>query len=125
MDLWPVGDFCTLPTPARPHRVSEFDELFRGQINAPHWIDSDKVEFTFASLDGLYEQVSDLLARETACCSFFDFSIVEQSKTPAGKAQLVLRVAVPAGRHDVLEALTDRAERRWTADPRVPTDNAG
>jgi hypothetical protein len=122
MELLPVGDFCTLPTAARPHRVTEFDELFRAQIDAPHWIDSDKVEFTFAGIDDLYEQVSDLVARETACCSFFDFSITEQSKTPAAEAQLVLRVAVPAGRHDVLEALTDRAERRWTADPRVRTD---
>ncbi len=117
MELWPVGDFCTLPTAARPHRVSEFDELFSGQIDAPHWIDADKVEFVFAGVDGLYEQLSDLVARETACCSFFDFSITEQARTPAPGAQIVLRVAVPAGRHEVLEGLTDRAERRWTADP--------
>jgi hypothetical protein len=91
MDLWPVGDFCTLPTASRPHRVSEFDELFRGQIDAPHWINADKVEFRFASVDGLYEQLSDLVARETACCSFFDFSITEESKTPPGGAHLVLR----------------------------------
>ena len=122
MDMWSVGEFCTLPTAARPHRVSEFDELFRDQIDAPHWINSDNVEFRFASVGDRYEQVSDLVARETACCSFFDFSITEQSTTAAGGPQLVLRVAVPAGRHDVLEALTDRAERRWTADPRVPSD---
>jgi hypothetical protein len=53
--------------------------------------------------------VADLVARETACCPFFGFTIAEHRHGAAGEDHLVLRVGVPASRVDVLEALTDRA----------------
>jgi len=108
MDLLPIDDFCTLPTAALPARLTEFDELFRRQVNMPRWISSHQVEFTFASADGLYAQVSDLVARESACCSFFEFTIDQRSQ-PSVEDQLVLRVGVPEIYEDVLEALMDRA----------------
>jgi hypothetical protein len=70
------------------------------------------VEFSFPSADGLSAQVSDLVARESACCSFFEFTIeaVDQDR-------LVLRVGVPASRVDVLKGLTDRAAAAFGEDP--------
>ena len=47
--------------------------------------------------------VADLTARETECCSFFDFTL-----TPAGQ-RLLLDVTVPAGEVGVLDALASRA----------------
>ena len=109
MNVWPVEEFCTLPAAAQPFRLMEFDELFRSQIRPPRRTDPHRVEFTFAAAEGMYSQVSDLVARETACCSFFEFSIAEHPQDAAGEDHLVLRVGVPASRADVLEALTDRA----------------
>ncbi|HEU4908999.1 MAG TPA: hypothetical protein VFT17_09050 [Propionibacteriaceae bacterium] len=108
MDALPIEEFCTLPTAAQPERLLEFDELFRRQANPPRRIGPHQVEFSFADAKGLYAEVSDLVARESACCSFFDFMIDQRSRVGA-QDQLVLRVRVPASRDDVLEALLDRA----------------
>jgi hypothetical protein len=110
-----IEDFCTLPAAAQPLRLVEFDELFRSQVVPPQQIDAHHVEFTFASAEGLHAKVSDLVARETACCSFFEFTIAEHSHGAADKDHLVLRVGVPASREDVLEALTNSASQRWRA----------
>jgi hypothetical protein len=100
----PIEEFCTLPSAAQPMRLMEFEELFRRQVSQPRRMGPHQVQFTFANADGLYGRVSDLVARESACCSFFQFMIkaVEQD-------HLVLRVGVPASRDDVLNALLDRA----------------
>jgi hypothetical protein len=114
MATWIGGDFCTLPTAAQPLRVAEFDELFTRQLAAPGWISQHRVEFTVAGGDDLYDRVSDLVARETACCSFFDFSITRLTHQTGHGPALALRVGVPASRHDVLEALTSQAVVAWT-----------
>jgi hypothetical protein len=108
MDLLPIDDFCTLPAAALPARLTEFDELFRRQVSAPRRIGPHRAEFTFASVDSLYAQVSDLVARESACCAFFEFTIDQRSQTSA-EDQLVLRVGVPQTYDDVLQTLMDRA----------------
>jgi hypothetical protein len=114
MDTWIVGNFCTLPTAARPLRVAEFGELFQDQIAAPRWIDAHRVEFSLAAADDLYSRASDLVARESACCSFFDFSITRVAVAEIQGPGLLVRVGVPASRHDVLEALADRAVTAWS-----------
>jgi hypothetical protein len=109
MNALRIEDFCTLPTAAQPLRLMEFDELFRRQADPPRRIGPHRVEFTFASAEGLYAEVSDLVARESACCSFFEFAIDQHTGPGVDEDQLVLRVAVPASRDDVLGALLDRA----------------
>ena len=109
MDPLPLEDFCTLPTAAQPMRLLEFDELFRRQVNAPRWIGPHRLEFTLGSADGLYAKVSDLAARESQCCSFFDFVIDQGAEDAIDENQLLLQVGVPASRGDVLQALLNRA----------------
>jgi hypothetical protein len=106
MDALPIEEFCTLPSTAQPMRLLEFDELFRRQAHQPRRIGPHRVEFSFANADGLYAQVSDLVSRESACCSFFEFRLDQQR---GHDDHLVLRVGVPASRRDVLDALTNRA----------------
>lgn len=100
----PIEDFCTLPSAAQPMRLMEFVELFRRQVISPHRIGPHRLEFSFANGDGLYAQMSDLVARESACCSFFEFTIEGLDQD-----HLVLQVRVPANRDDVLDALADHA----------------
>jgi hypothetical protein len=106
MDPWISEDFCALPVAAQPFRLMEFDELFRSQTRPPRRIDAHRVEFTFANANDLYAHVSDLVARETACCSFFEFTI---NVDALDQDHLMLRIGVPASRDEVLEALTARA----------------
>jgi len=108
MDALPIEEFCTLPTTAQPMRLLEFDELFRRQVHQPRRIGPHRVELRFANADGLYAEVSDLVARESACCSFFEF-MIDQPSQAGDQDQLVLRVSVPVSRDDVVEALMDRA----------------
>ena len=104
MNALPIEDFCTLPSAAQPMRLMEFVELFRRQAVSPRRFGPHRLELSFANDDGLYAQVSDLVARESACCSFFEFTIegLDQDR-------LVLQIRVPANRDDVLDALTDLA----------------
>jgi hypothetical protein len=95
---------CTLPTVERPLRVKEFDDLFATALRglarpAPTVLllrldGSDRVEAT----------TRDLVARETACCSLFDFTL---TRTPDGMLELAVRV--PAQRLRVLDELAARA----------------
>jgi hypothetical protein len=109
MDALSIRDFCTLPAADQPMRLMEFDELFRRQVAPPHRIGPYRAEFSFGGADGLHAKVSDLLARESECCSFFDFMIDQQAGHPINGDQLLLQVGVPASRADVLEALLNRA----------------
>jgi hypothetical protein len=102
MDELMTTDVCTLPSVDRPLRLAEFDELFResvcrvdrGQLTA---------RLTLHGKDGLRARVADLTARESECCSFFEFDLDGDDR------ELVLSITVPAARADILNALADRA----------------
>ncbi|NUR07465.1 MAG: hypothetical protein HOQ45_10675 [Nocardioidaceae bacterium] len=108
---WVVPDACTLPTVEQPLRVAEFDELFANHLQQVVWFGETRVRMTLAPaagsekrLPGLEARVRDLAARESACCSFFAFTVAAaEDKTVS------LDVEVPSARVDVLAALTDRA----------------
>ncbi len=98
-----VADACTLPTAERPLRLAEFDTLFRDHLGSVTR-DDDVVRLHLSGPPGLLERTRDLTARESACCSFFDFRL------NGTDADAVLEVRVPPARRDVLAALADRAQ---------------
>ena len=98
-DGWAPVDACTLPTAEQPLREAEFDTLFATALRAVERQAPDRLRLTF---DGAAE-VADLIARESSCCSFFDFTL---TATTDGQ---VLDVRVPAARVDVLDGLARRA----------------
>jgi hypothetical protein len=95
-------DACSLPTEERPLRLAEFDQLFASSARR---VSSDEhgVRIHLVGAAGLRAQVENLAARETACCSFFAFSV------EGGDDDLVLGIAVPYEHRPILEALADRA----------------
>lgn len=93
---------CTLPTPDRPLRLAEFDALFAEAVRRVER-DGDVVHLRMSGAAGLRERVRDLSARESQCCSFFEFGLA------GSDADLVLTISVPAERRDILSALADRA----------------
>jgi len=96
-------DACTLPTAERPLRLAEFEELFADHLTDLSWV-GDRLRLSLAGGDRLREHVADLAARESACCSFFDFTL--SGPTDA----VVLDVGVPDQRREILDALAALAE---------------
>jgi hypothetical protein len=105
-----VPDACTLPTVEQPGRLAEFDELFAGAVRAVDVIEPTHARMRLAGPAGLVDTVRDLAARETACCSFFGFTIT--SEPASGGEALWLDVRVPGRHADVLAALVGLADRR-------------
>jgi hypothetical protein len=96
-------DACTLPTAERPLRLAEFETLFADHLTATSWA-GDRLRLALTGGPELRDVVADLTARESACCSFFDFTL-------SGPADaVVLEVGVPPERREILDALAALAE---------------
>lgn len=91
---------CTLPSADRPARVAEFDELFTSlralRREEPGWL-----RLWLAA--GAEAGARDLTARESRCCSFFDFDVRREAD------EVVVDIRVPADHVAVLDALEARA----------------
>lgn len=96
-------DACTMPTAERPLRLAEFDDLFATSVRGVRRR-GDGVLMQLTGTEGLLERVRDLAARETACCSFFTFTIEGTDQ------DLTLDISVPPDRREILDALAERAQ---------------
>ncbi|GAB3844409.1 hypothetical protein ACFPIJ_51695 [Dactylosporangium cerinum] len=103
---------CTLPTADQPVRLAEFDHLFTTAVRHVETISPTHAQLRLSGPAGLEATVQDLTARETACCSFFAFTVTPEP-VDEGEA-LTLDVRVPAEHADVLASLTGRPVSRAT-----------
>jgi hypothetical protein len=97
---------CTLPTTEQPLRVAEIDDLFAAALTAVYHLAGDRARLVLSGPAGLRERAQDLADRETGCCSFFEFTVNTSDGDPS---TVLVDIAVPANRADVLAALVDRA----------------
>lgn len=93
---------CTLPTAEQPLRTAEFDALFADAVRGVDRITETAVRLTLDA--GAVDRARELAARETECCSFFEFSFADEEDGTA-----TMRVTVPPAQLAVLEALAARA----------------
>jgi hypothetical protein len=102
MDNFMATDSCTLPTDERPIRLAEFDDLFASAVRS---VDRDgtRVRVGLSGDSGLSDRVRDLTERESACCSFFTFTL------DGDDSDLTLEITVPPEYLDILVALAERA----------------
>lgn len=107
---WVPVDACTLPTAQQPLRVAEFDDLFATSLTAVVRTPgaATRARLLLAGDTELCERVQRLADAETACCSFFTFTVTSLSDD---QRTVALDIEVPDVRADVLAALVDRAER--------------
>jgi len=96
---------CTLPTVERPMRVAEFDALFRAASRTVDRPEPTRLVLGLEPAPGRAETVRDLTRRETECCSFFEFTVIEH------QGRLRLEVVVPSAHVDVLTAIAERVTR--------------
>jgi hypothetical protein len=114
--VFPVPDACTLPTAAQPLRLAEFDALFATAVREVARPGPRHLRLSLSGAEGLAATVRDLAARETACCSFFDFQV--DSVAAAGGEAVTLDIRVPAGQVTVLDALAHHARAAATGPGR-------
>src|SRR3954451_14539608 len=114
---WVPVEACTLPKAAQPLRVAEFDTLFAASLRAVEHPGgaATRARLVLAGDADLPGRVQRLADAETACCSFFTFTLTPLAPDLAGDgvdaALVALDVEVPAARVDVLAALVPRAEQ--------------
>lgn len=104
-----VPTVCTLPTIEQPLRLTEFDSLFTALTDV-EWDDASHATLTLVGSAGLAARTQDLADRETACCSFFTFTVVPTANR-TGEA-VRLSITVPEVHAEVLRALVGRAEQQ-------------
>jgi hypothetical protein len=93
-------DACTLPTPERPLRVAEFDDLFTFVVRAERR-EPQRLDLVLRRI--VEAPARDLARRESECCSFFTFEF------EAVGADVMMRIGVPPEHVAVLDALEARA----------------
>jgi hypothetical protein len=71
-ETW-VPTACTLPTAEQPLRVAEFDGLFATVVRPPERTGPTTLLVHLPAEAA--STIRDLVARETACCSFFSFDV--------------------------------------------------
>ncbi|WP_107654705.1 hypothetical protein [Nocardia suismassiliense] len=99
-----AADSCTLPTAEQPLRTAEFDRFFAESVREVRRVRPTRLDLLIVS--DAEELGRDLAARESECCSFFDFAF-----TTVGD-DVVMRIGVPDSQVEVLDALTERARAR-------------
>lgn len=95
---------CTLPTIERPVRMAEFDQVFAEAVREVHRLTPTTLELVLPAV--VRDRATDLAARETKCCSFFQFMITEERHD-----RVRMRISVPRAHVDVLDALAERYVR--------------
>lgn len=114
---WAPGEACTLPRTQQPLREAEFAALFVTALRGIERPSRIWLRLEFDPCDEIEMTTRDLLARESACCTFFDFQL---TSTDTGLAQ---DVRVPDARIDVLDGLARHAGgARATAPTRAGGD---
>ena len=96
-----TDDMCTLPAVERPLRLAEFDDLFTTALRNQQRLSPTTLRWRLAPT--VAATVRDLTARETACCSFFSFSVTADDEVVG------VDVTVPTAHVGVLDALAARA----------------
>ena len=99
-----VPDACTLPTAEQPLRVAEFDALFAVAVRPAERVSPTVLRIHLTGGEATAAGAEELAARESACCSFFAFTV------SAADDRTELEVRVPASRAAVLDAVQQRAD---------------
>jgi hypothetical protein len=95
-ETW-VPTACTLPTAEQPLRVAEFDGLFATVVRPPERTGPTTLLVHLPAEAA--STIRDLVARETACCSFFSFDV------RASESGTDVLVRVPEEHAPVLDGL--------------------
>jgi hypothetical protein len=98
-----AADSCTLSADGRRLRQAEFGELFTETVAAVERPEPTRLRLHLHPGAQVAARAAGLAAAETACCSFFTFTLT------VAAGSLTLDIAAPVAQLPVLDALTERA----------------
>ncbi len=98
-----LPDACTLPAARLPERLADFTRLFADFVVTIDRVRPDLLRLGLISTPAAAARAAELAVAESACCSFFEFTL----RVTAG--QLVLDVRVPGNYAAALDGLAERA----------------
>jgi len=101
-DQWALQE-CTLSPAGRQARAAEFSATFAETVRRVERPAPTRLRLELEPGPASAGRIAELAAAETACCSFFTFTLT------ATAGSLLLDVAVPAAQLPVLDALAERA----------------
>lgn len=110
----PQVDACTLPTPERPMRLAEFDDLFATAVTSLDRTSPTGLRLGLTPDPRVAARAADLIVRESECCTFFTFTL------QAAGARVQLEVTVPEAYADVLDGLASRAAQGVRSGASLP-----
>ena len=102
---WAPVEACTLPTAERPLRLAEFDDLFATTLRRIDRTGPTGARLLLTGDEALADRTQRLADAESACCSFFTFSV-----SAFEPGLVALDIEVPAAYVDVLAGLVERAD---------------
>jgi hypothetical protein len=102
---WADVEACTLPTAERPLRVAAFDGLFTTSVTSVDRRGDVVARLELRGGADLADRTERLVEAESACCSFFRFTVAQEEP-----GRVTLEVEVPPAYVDVLAALVARAQ---------------
>jgi hypothetical protein len=105
-----VPDACSLSPDGRQARVADFGELFSEAVLKVERPEPTRLRMHLRPGPRSAARAAELAAAETACCSFFTFTLT------AAAGSLVLDVAVPPAELAILEGLADHAAASDSSD---------
>lgn len=101
---WVPADACTLPTAEQPFRVAEFAALLATALRRAQRRERGWLRLWLTATPEVEATTRELIARESQCCSFFDFHLT------SARGDLLLDVRVPDDRCEVLDGISRQAE---------------
>lgn len=109
-DDW-ISAACTLPTSEQPLRRRDFDHLFAHDVRAVTRVTATRTRLDLRPAPDVAGRAAALAVEEAGCCSFFCFELT------VADGVVSLSVETAPAHHDVLQAITARAESLLGADP--------
>lgn len=98
-----IPQACTLPTAERPIRLAEFDDLLTRSVRSAKRDSATHLTLRLRGDEHLEAVTRDLAARESMCCSFFEFTVA------ADGDGVELGIGVPAQHATILDSLHTRS----------------
>ena len=111
-DRWAPQE-CTLSPAGREARAAEFSTMFAETVRRIERPEPTRLRLELDPSPAQAGRVAELAAAETACCSFFTFTLT------ATAGSLVSDAAVPVAQLPVLDALAARAAASILVPARV------
>ena len=92
-DSW-APQACTLPTSERPLRAAAFADLFSETVLGVERVEPARLRLELRASPQVAGRAAELVTAETACCSFFTFTLTAPTAAWCWTSRCLLRTSM-------------------------------